>query len=191
MPTLESRIPVFLMDEYFGGGMSSVLFQEVREFRSMAYSTGSTQLGRPRLLHPNSPIAFINYVATQGDKAMSAITLVDSLLHDMPLIEKNFQVARQNTINNINNDYPSFRKMGDFIAASRRLGFKTEPRKGQAELLRASTMDDLKKFFDENLKNNAGHRVLGIIGNKKKLNLKELEKYGKVIFLKEKDLFRK
>ena len=52
-------------------------------------------------------------------------------------------------------------------------------------------MDDLRAFYENNLKNNAGHRVLGIIGSKKKLNLKELEKYGKVVVLKEKDLFRK
>ena len=191
LPTQESRIPAILLDEYFGGGMSSVLFQEVREFRSMAYSTSSTLNSRPRVTHPNSPLAFISLVATQGDKAMSAISLVDSLLHDMPLIEKNFMMARQNCINDINNDFPSFRKMGINIANMKRKGYKVDSRTGSAALLRAATMDDLRKYYEGNIKNNAGHRVLGIVGNKKKLNLKELQKYGQVIFLKEKDLFRK
>ena len=191
MPTQESRIPAKLMEEYFGGGMSSVLFQEVREFRSMAYSTGSKLSSQPRLLHPNSPLALVNIVATQGDKAMGAIALVDSLLHDMPLIEKNFMVARQNNINEVNNNYPSFREMGSYISGSHRVGYKDDVRATTAELMSASTMDDLRKFFENNIKNNTGHRILGIIGSKKKLNLKELEKYGKVVFLKEKDLFRK
>ena len=60
-----------------------------------------------------------------------------------------------------------------------------------AELYNAATMEDVKKFFENNIKNDAGHRVWGIVGNKKKLNLKELEKYGQVVYLKEKDLFRK
>lgn len=191
LPSQEDRIPASLMEAYFGGGMSSVLFQEVREFRSMAYSTGSTLNARPRLLHPNSPLGMVNVVATQGDKAMSAIALVDSLLHDMPLVEKNFLSARQEIINDISNDFPTFREMGSFIASSKRAGFNADPKTNKARLLRACTMDDLRAFYENNLKNNAGHRVLGIIGSKKKLNLKELEKYGKVVVLKEKDLFRK
>ena len=191
MPTQESRIPAKLMEAYFGGGMSSVLFQEVREFRSMAYSTQSKLFARPRIPHPNSPLALVNIVATQGDKSMSAIHLVDSLLHDMPMVEKNFVSARQDNINDISNTFPSFRKMGTYIAQSHRTGFNADPQTGRAKLLRACTMNDMKTFYESNIKNNAGHRVLGIIGNKKKLDLKELEKYGKVVFVKEKDLFRK
>ena len=140
---------------------------------------------------PNSPLGIISYVGTQGDKTMSAIKLVDSLLHEMPLIEKNFKISRQNLINNINNEYPSFREIGEKIAAHRRKGYTEDKDTGMAELYNAATMEDVKKFFENNIKNDAGHRVWAIVGNKKKLNLKELEKYGKVVFLKEKDLFRK
>ena len=191
LPSKGARVPVYLFDEYFGGGMSSVLFQEVREFRSMAYTTQSKLYSQPVKLKPNSPLGIMNFVGTQGDKAMSAITLVDSLLHDMPLIEKNFDISRKNLINDINNDYPSFREIGSIIASTRRNGFTADSNTGMTELYKAATMDDLKKFYENNIKNNAGHRVLGIVGNKKKLNLKELQKYGQVVFLKEKDLFRK
>jgi hypothetical protein len=60
-----------------------------------------------------------------------------------------------------------------------------------ATLYNNNTMEDMLKFYDANIKNNDGHRVFGIVGNKKKLDLKELSKYGTVVMVKEKDLFRK
>lgn len=38
MPTARDRAQLRLWSTYFGGGMQSVLFQEVREFRALAYS---------------------------------------------------------------------------------------------------------------------------------------------------------
>lgn len=191
LPTKESRVPLWLLNQYMGGGMSSVLFQEVREFRSMAYTTASTFRTRNRVLFPNSPLGFFTITGTQGDKTMQAVALVDSLLRDMPVVEKNFRASRQELINDISNKYPSFREIGDMIAASQRSGINEDPNKGNAELLRKATMDDMMKYYEANLKNHAGHRVLGIVGSKKKLDLKALEKYGRVVILKEQDLFRK
>ena len=190
-PNQQERAKAKLLQEYVGGGMSSVLFQEVREFRSMAYTTAAILNGRSRKLYPNSPLNFFTYVGTQGDKTMNAISLVDSLMHDMPMIEKNFQISRQNCLNDINNSYPSFREIGKEIATLRHQKVSTEDLRAKAPLYKAATMDELRQYFDSNIRDNAQHRVWGIIGNKKKLNLKELEKYGQVVILKEKDLFRK
>ena len=191
LPTKESRVPLRLLNQYLGGGMSSVLFQEVREFRSMAYTTAASYRGRNRIQFPNSPLGFYTMTGTQGDKTMQAVALVDSLLRDMPVVEKNFRASRQELINDISNDFPSFREMGNMIAASQRYGIHEDPNKGYAELFRKATMDDMIKYYETNLKNHAGHRVFGIVGNKKKLDLKALEKYGRVVILKEQDLFRK
>ena len=191
LPSKQARIPAALLEQYFGGGMSSVLFQEVREFRSMAYSVGSSLRTRSSKRNPNSPVGFVSVVGTQGDKAMSAIALVDSLLKDMPLIEKNFESVRQELINDISNDFPSFRTIGTTIASSRLYGWTEDVNTGRAAMYRNATMDDMRKYYEENIKNHSNNRVIAIVGSKKKLNLKELEKYGKVVLLKEKDLFRK
>ena len=191
LPSKQARIPANLLEQYFGGGMSSVLFQEVREFRSMAYSVGSSLRTRSSKRSPNSPVGFVSVVGTQGDKAMSAIALVDSLLKDMPLIEKNFESVRQELINDISNDFPSFRTIGTTIASSRLYGWTEDVNTGRAAMYRNATMDDMRKYYEENIKNHSNNRVIAIVGSKKKLNLKELEKYGKVVLLKEKDLFKK
>ena len=191
LPTLESRIPAIVLNQYFGGGMSSVMFQEVREFRSMAYSTSSVLRSLPLAKCANLPLGFVTITGTQGDKAMNAISLVDSLLRDMPLIEKNFVSSRQECINDISTAFPSFREIGNGIALLRNLGYTTDPDTGKATMLRNITMNDMQGFYERHLKDHSSHRVIGIIGNKKKLNMKELAKYGRVVIVKEKDLFRK
>ena len=191
LPTIEERVPLNLATDYIGGGMASILFQEVREFRSMAYTTSSLSKKRPRMQAPQSPTAIINFVGTQGDKAMSAISLVDSLLHDLPMLETNFNTVRQEIIYELNNNYPSFRGIGDYIVISKAHGFREDPGVGVAALYRKSTLDDVRRFYEQNIKNNAQHRILCIVGNKKKLNLKELQKYGRIVFVKQADLFKK
>ena len=89
------------------------------------------------------------------------------------------------------NAVPVLRLVGAVIADQRRKGFNEDSRTGLAYLYGVATPDDLKRFYDHNIKNNTQHRVWGVVGNKKKVNVKELEKYGRVVVVKERDLFRK
>lgn len=191
MSSAKERSEAQVFANSFGGGMSSTLFQEVREFRSMAYTTGSHLVAPSLRQHPNSPLALISVTGTQGDKAMSAINLVDSIMRNLSFCENNFLTSRQECVNDLSNEFPSFRKIGGEIAKMRRAGYTEDSNKGKAALYREVTMDDVRQFYEANVKDNASHRVLCIIGSKKKLNLKELARYGQVVFLKEKDLFRK
>lgn len=191
LPTLESRVPFMLFKEYFGGGMSSVMFQEVREFRSMAYSAGSFYTLRPRGIAADAPLAFGTVTGTQGDKAMEAIALVDSLLRDMPLSEGNFETTRRSCINSLNANFPSFRDIGIRIAMLRSNGYDRDNNTGLAELYEAATMDDMKNYYEKNIRHNGNHRVLGIVGDKSRLDMTALSRYGRVVLLHESDIFRK
>ncbi len=190
LPTQSARAPFILFSDYFGGGMSSVLFQEVREFRSMAYSTQAAGSAPPLNRHGKKPVSFYTIVGTQADKAMDAISLVDSLLHDMPVSEINFNSAKQEEINSIYTDFPSFRDIGMSIASLRRSGYTQDPNAGWSELFPKVSMSDMKEYYEKNVKHNDQHRVLCIVGNKKKLDLKALSKYGKVVFVKKKELYK-
>ena len=109
----------------------------------------------------------------------------------MPAVKKTFVTAQHESVNNLSSDFPSFREIGTSIATAQLIGFTSDPNTGMAALYDNATMEDMVRFYEANIKNNDGHRVFGIVGNKKKLNLKELAKYGTVIIVKEKDLFRK
>ena len=70
-----------LFNTYFGDGMSSLVFQEIREFRSLAYATFANYELAP---YENSNNRFIGYVGCQADKALDAIEAMSELIHNMP-----------------------------------------------------------------------------------------------------------
>ena len=191
LPTRDARLPFLLLKDYFGGSMSSVLFQEVREFRSMAYTTQSYYFSRPQMLAPGSPLAFGTFVGTQGDKSLTAIAVVDSLLRDMPLMPNNFEAVKRDAVNHINNNYPSFRQIGGRIASLRWNGYAKDSNEGLAERYADATMEDMQRYYETHIRHHEGHRVLGIVGNKSKLDMKALSRYGKVVMVGENDIFRK
>ena len=191
LPTQEARVPFQLFKEYFGGGMSSILFQEVREFRSMAYTTSSFSFSRSFKLAPKSPLAFGTIVGTQKDKTMGAIALVDSLLRHAPIQDISFQTAKQSIVNEICNEYPSFRNIGQAIASHRWKGYTEDSKTGLAQAIQNARMEDMVNYYERQIRDHGKHRVIGIVGDKSKLDLKELEKYGRIIMVQKSDLFKK
>ena len=84
-----------LFNIYFGSGMSSLMFQEIREFRSLAYRASSSVENPPIKLNDKA-IRFNLLLSTQADKTTDAIQAVESLLSDMPLNEKRLEAAKDN-----------------------------------------------------------------------------------------------
>ena len=184
----KDRARQLISTEYFGGGMSSVLFQEIREFRSMAYSTHSILRANSRVLHPTSPTAFVAVVGTQADKTMNALAIVDSLLGNVPINEQNVAMAKQNYINELNNSYPSFRGMGRYVAIQKAVGIKENPVIDYEKYVRAITSDDIKRFFKTEV--TGKQRVYFLVGNTKQMDMDKLAKLGKVVVLKKEDVYR-
>lgn len=176
-----------LWGEYFGGGMSSVLFQEVREFRSMAYAAQGVAM-TPSLAHSTCPSAYMTLVATQGDKSKQAIELLDSLINDMPVNVENMSVARQSLLNDINNSYPTFRRKPLVIALLERNGYTCDSQTSLAEQLPALTQADIEAFYRQHVKDQPYQ--LMIVGNLKKLDMKALARYGNIVKVKKEDIYR-
>ena len=177
-----------LWSQYMGGSMSSLLFQEIREFRAMAYSTGGQDITPNRARHSDHPSGFLGYLGTQGDKAMQALAVLDSLMSNMPVNEQNVVAAKQEIMNNINNSYPSFRQMANYVSTYRMNGYKEEPRASLSRLVPTLTANDLTDFYRANIQQHP--RIYYIIGNKKQLDLQQLSKYGRLVMLKKEDIMR-
>ena len=189
LPTSEQRATQKLWDEYFGGGMSSVLFQNVREFNSLAYSTSGITSSPSLAEHPNNTLAYITITGTQADKSLKAMAVVDSLLHQMPMKEENLQAARQSLLNDIQNNFPTFREIAAYVANQRMLGYTHDPQSDMARLLPTVTTQAVQQFHQQHIANNK-NRVWIIIGDKKLTDMKALARYGKVIELKKEDVYR-
>lgn len=189
LPTVQERANFKLWDEYFGGSMSSVLFQNVREFRSLAYSTSGKSFTTSLALHPSALQGYFTATGTQADKTLEAICTIDSLLRQMPMKEENLDAARQSVLSDIQSSYPTFRTVGKYVANQLRDGYTSDPNADIARLLPTITTQDIVRFHQQYIAPNQ-HRIWVIIGDKKLTDMKALSRFGKVIELKKEDVYR-
>ncbi len=84
-----------LYNEYFGGGMNSIVFQEMREARGLAYSASATLSSPSRA---DGTYLYRAFIATQNDKMRQAIEAFDEIINEMPQSEAAFAVAKESLI---------------------------------------------------------------------------------------------
>lgn len=84
---------------------------------------------------------------------------------------------------------PAFRDLTFSISAWKELGYTSDPSILIDEKAKNMTFDDISNFYKRNIKNQA--IVTMIVGDKSKINMNELGKYGKIQFIKEKSLYTK
>ena len=182
-----SRHASRLFSVYFGGDMSSLMFQEIREFRSFAYRTnGRYQL--PSHAHKGAAGSFTAMLSTQGDKTLDALGVLDSLIREMPLKPERVDAIRQTLVNQTNNEYPAFRNLSEKVAAFRMEGFEQDP--GEAFLQDVAKMDmqDISRFYQEQV---SGRPVVYVIaGNEKRIDMKKLAAFGTIVKVKKKEIYR-
>ena len=171
-----------------GAGTSSVMFQNIREFRSLAYSTQGVTYLPNSVRYPNDSLAFLTITGTQADKTTQVVQAVDSLMRQMPMKQENVEASRQELLNDIQNSYPAFRHMATTIANMRLDGYHSDPDKVKAELLPTLPLEAIADYSRQKVAPN--QRVWIVIGDRKLTDLKALEKYGKMVELKKEDIFK-
>lgn len=145
-----SRHASQLFSVYFGGDMSSLMFQEIREFRSFAYRTsGRYQL--PNHAHKGTAGSFTAMLSTQSDKTLDALGVLDSLIREMPLKPERMEAVKQTLVNRINNDYPPFRNLSEKVASARMEGFDRDPAEEFLRDIATMDMQDISRFYQEQI----------------------------------------
>lgn len=182
-----SRHASQLFSVYFGGDMSSLMFQEIREFRSFAYRTsGRYQL--PNHAHKGTAGSFTAMLSTQSDKTLDALGVLDSLIREMPLKPERMEAVKQTLVNRINNDYPPFRNLSEEVASARMEGFDRDPAEEFLRDIATMDMQDISRFYQEQI---SGRPVVYVItGNRKHIDMKKLAEYGTIIKVKKKGIYK-
>ena len=182
-----SRHASRLFSVYFGGDMSSLMFQEIREFRSFAYRTsGRYQL--PNHAHKGTAGSFTAMLSTQSDKTLDALGVLDSLIREMPLKPERMEAVKQTLVNRINNDYPPFRNLSEKVASARMEGFDRDPAEEFLRDIATMDMQDISRFYQEQI---SGRPVVYVIaGNRKHIDMKKLAEYGTIIKVKKKGIYK-
>ena len=170
--------------QYFSGGFNGLVMNEIREKRSMAYSAGA-YIGTPAL--PGNPTYLFGNIGTQNDKANDALDVFMGLVTDMPKnadrIDNIKSYMRQEALTT----HPSFRSKAETLNSLQRIGYSEDPAKENLPKIDALTFDDIVKFYEDNIKGKP--YCIGIMGNPKDIDVKKLEKYGKVVRLNDRKLF--
>jgi predicted Zn-dependent peptidase len=177
-----------LWGRYFGGNMQSVLFQEIREFRSFAYYANGYNLPTDRLHQLNDNCAYITKLGTQNDKTMKALETLDSLIYHMPIRTNAVKANKQEILNDINNLYPHFRSKARSIAYYETLGYHEDPEKLAVSVIAPLQISDVESFYHKYIQHQP--KSIIIVGNKRKLDMKKLASYGKIVELKKADIYR-
>ncbi|WOC40142.1 M16 family metallopeptidase [Polaribacter sp. HL-MS24] len=164
-----------LFNTYFGSGLSSIVFQEIRESKSLAYSAFASYENASKKDAPNYVMA---YVGTQANKLEQAVEAMLDLMNNMPEAEKQFNAAKEATLKQLaaqritkSNIFWSYERL-------KKLGIENDNRELMYNTIKGMTLNDLKVFFDKNIKG-ASYTVL-VIGNKNELDVKSLKKLGKI-----------
>ena len=173
-----------VFSEYFGGGLSSIVFQEIREAKALAYTAFST------FTTPSDPDEYhyvFGYVGTQTDKLAEASQAMIALLNEMPKADLQFEAAKQAVAKKLESDRVTKESKFWNWRSAKKKGFNKDPRKRIYQELPDFSMEDLDAFFKKHIKGKQ-YKVL-VIGKKADMDLSALEKIGPVTELSLEEIF--
>ena len=172
-PEDEAKVQVF--NEYFGGGMNGVVFQELRESRGLAYSAFA-DFSTP--VRKNDSNYAYTYIISQNDKMMDCIHVFNNILDTLPQTPAAFELAKQATMKRIASQ--RITKTGiiySYLSAKQR-GIDYDIRRKVYTTLPSLTLEDIVKFEHDNMAKKPWRYL--ILGDEKNLDIKSLEKIAPI-----------
>jgi len=173
-----------IYNEYFGGGMNAIVFQEMREARGLAYSAGA-RLYTPSYADDN--YAFIAQIATQNDKLQIATEAFDDIINNMPESEAAFKIAKDAIISRMRTDRTIGMGVLSEYVNCRRLGLDKPLTEQVFNELQTLELKDVKAFQEKWVKGRA--YSYGILGDINDLDMDYLKTLGPVTVLSSEEIF--
>lgn len=173
-----------LFNEYFGGGMNAVVFQELREARGLAYSAGARYQQPKRKTDKEN---FYTFIITQNDKMADCIREFNALLDTIPERQAGFELARKNLMKSIATSRTTKTSVLWAYLNAQRLGINYDLNKTIYDALPGLTLQDILNFGKSHISKKPYRYI--ILGNEKDLDMKFLEKIGPVKRLTTEDIF--
>jgi predicted Zn-dependent peptidase len=178
MPTIQ------LFNEYFGGSMSGIVFQEIRESKALAYSTGASYNVPAK---KEDPFTVSAYVGCQSDKMKESIAAMNSLLSTLPLSDKVLDQAKSSIMNNIaTGRITKTNILFSYLNAQKR-GFTEDSRKMVYNNIPQLNMASVNNFHKNKMSNLP--YILCVIGSKDKVNMNEMKAFGNITTLSLEQIF--
>ncbi len=194
---LQSKVGFFIPDEKYReennahyrffntvmGGMSGVIFQEVREARSLAYSSSGGYSPGGRKGDEN---ALWGSLGCQADKTMEAAELLMRLMRAPPVSEERFREAKKAIEEQYRSDVLTFRSIPGALLSWEEKGLRGDPRPKRFKRVLRYRLEDLEGFM-RRFKERSG--TLHVLGNRQRVDLGALGRLGAFEELKLEDIF--
>jgi predicted Zn-dependent peptidase len=181
----KSNLPtITLFNEYFGGGMGSIVFQTMRESKALAYSVFSSY----RIPTDKNKSHFaLAYIGTQADKLPEAMKGMFELMNNLPESENMFNNAKKAVEEQIRTERITKSEVLFNFMSAKKMGNTYDMRKDVFAAVPLMKFDNIKSFQQTHFKDKK-YNIM-VLGNKNTLDIKTLEGYGKVTYLKLEDVF--
>ncbi len=172
---LEEHLMREWYNEYFGDGLSSIVFQDIREAKGLAYQTFAVYTSPRR----RDKAHYLNaYLGTQPDKLDDALPAMLGIIDAMPVAPALAEQARQNLLIRIESErlFPS--KIFWEARAAEAVGHRRDLAKDLYERLRSAQLSDLLQFQQQYVQGR--HFTVALLGQRSHFDFRKLEKYGEV-----------
>lgn len=175
---------VQVFNNYFGGGMGSIVFQTIRESKALAYSTYGIYVQPQK---KDQEYYMMSYVGSQADKFNDATTAMTELLTKMPDLGENLNLAKGQVKKDIQTERITQDNIIFNYLAAKELGLDDDPRKKIYSSVDNIKMQDLKAFHEANFSGKP--YTYAIVASEKRVSMKDLEKLGEVKKISLEELF--
>jgi len=169
---------------YFSGGLSSIVYQELREARGLAYYAAARYIPGSRKNDFNLMVAAME---CQADKTPEAVRAFLDLIENLPISESRFHDTKESILTSYRTTRINFRSVPDAVRGWLLRGLSGDPREKRYKKVISLKLKDLVKFHNSHL---AGRKkLLSILGPRDKINMKKLEEFGTIKELKLESIF--
>ena len=182
----ENRLGTKPFNTYFGNGLNSLVFREIREYRSLAYSAWATFKNPYKF---TSPGYLYCSTSTQADKTKETLEVFSNLIDSMPEDPMRLNIIKNSLLNSINSTNPDFRNISLTISQWKLMGFDDDPRRDYFDYYQNLKWGNIQEFYLSNV--SGRYRWITIVGNKDKFNPQTLLKFSDYQEVKLKSIFTK
>lgn len=173
---LDRYATISLFNEYFGGGMNGIVFQEMREARGLAYSAAAYYLTPSKKGNPES---FFTYIITQNDKMMDCVHQFREIIDRMPQSEAAFRIAKDALLKQMASRRTTKYGVISAYLAAQKQGYDFDINEKIYHDLQGLTLKDIVDFEQERIAGKTGRYI--ILGDEKELDMKSLEEIAPAV----------
>lgn len=175
---------VSLFNNYFGGGMGSIVFQTIRESKALAYSTYS-YFSLPSKKEDKDIVTA--YVGTQADKFNESTIAMNELLTTLPKSDQLFETAKSGLKKSIAAERITQDGIIFTYLRAQKLGNTMDMRKNVYEQAPKLAFTDINNFHDKEMKGK--NYTYCLVASQDKVKEADMQKLGEVKKLSLNEIF--